>query len=48
MNVFQEAKKYSFLNKGSISVYEQKIDFAELSDFDLYVGSPEYCSKELD
>ncbi|RCN49575.1 hypothetical protein ANCCAN_04347 [Ancylostoma caninum] len=32
----KDAKKYSFLNKGGHSVYEQKIDLGELSDFDLY------------
>ncbi|KIH60121.1 hypothetical protein ANCDUO_09634 [Ancylostoma duodenale] len=33
-----DAKKYSFLNKEGNSVYEQKVDLGELSDFDLYVG----------
>ncbi|EYC07214.1 hypothetical protein Y032_0071g530 [Ancylostoma ceylanicum] len=36
---FKDAKKYSFLNKEGHSVYEPKIDFAELSDFDLYANS---------
>ncbi|KAL6725580.1 hypothetical protein Aduo_007621 [Ancylostoma duodenale] len=35
----KDAKKYSFLNKEGNSVYEQKVDLGELSDFDLYAAT---------